>query len=127
MIISNEFFILSEVTKEIARLDEDTQTFSKELNDIENSKNGHETKKDDLLDQIATEKSSNFEKEKEFNDLTKQNELEKEKEVVLQSDRATLEISLKHALVDKKTDYDAYVKAQKDKERDTKSLKKVGI
>ena len=46
-----------------------------------------EMKKDDLLEQIANEKTLNFEKEKEFNDLTKQNELEKEKEVVLQSDK----------------------------------------
>lgn len=40
-----------------------------------------------MLDQIANEKSSNFEKEKEFNDLSRQMELEKEKEIVLQSDK----------------------------------------
>jgi hypothetical protein len=34
---------------------------------------------------------------------------------------------LKHAMADKKTEYDAYVKAQKDKERDTKNLKKLEL
>lgn len=41
--------------------------------------------------------------------------------------RATLELSLKHTLVDKKTEYDGYIKAQKDKERDTKNLKKIEL
>ena len=51
------------------------------------AKSYSELKKDDLLEQINTEKNHNFEKEKEFNDLTKLHELEKEKEVVLQSDK----------------------------------------
>ncbi len=38
-----------------------------------------------------------------------------------------MEISLKHALADKKMEYDAFVKAQKEKERDTKALKKVEL
>ena len=41
--------------------------------------------------------------------------------------RATLEITLKHALADKKTEYDIYVKVQKEKERDSKSLKKIEL
>ena len=57
------------------------------MKDSESARSEAELLKDDILDQIGNEKSLNFEKEKEFNDLTKQNELEKEKEVVLQSDR----------------------------------------
>lgn len=34
---------------------------------------------------------------------------------------------MKHAMSDKKMEYDAFVKAQKDKERDTKALKKVEL
>ena len=58
-----------------------------QLTEVEKLKSEAESKKDNLLEQIANEKTLNFEKEKEFNDLTKQNELEKEKEVVLQSDK----------------------------------------
>lgn len=75
------------MNKEIVRIEHETQTCLQTLNDHENLKNQAEMKKDDLLEQIANEKTLNFEKEKEFNDLTKQNELEKEKEVVLQSDK----------------------------------------
>lgn len=77
----------SEIQKEIAKLDEDHQHLLDALKEIESQKNSNEFKKDEMLDQIANEKSSNFEKEKEFNDLSKQMELEKEKEIVLQSDK----------------------------------------
>ena len=46
-----------------------------------------EGRKEDTTDQVNKEKNQNFDREKEFNDLTKQFELEKEKEVVLQSDK----------------------------------------
>lgn len=39
----------------------------------------------------------------------------------------TLELSLRHALADKKNEYDSFVKAQKDKERDSKNLKKLEL
>lgn len=81
------FFNYREINKEIARLEQETTSCLKELQEVENLKNDCEVKKDDLVDQIANEKSTNFEREKEFNDLTKQTELEREKEVVLQSDR----------------------------------------
>ena len=81
------FLNFREINKEIARLELETTNCLKELQEVENLKNDSEVKKDDLVDQIANEKSTNFEREKEFNDLTKQTELEKEKEVVLQSDR----------------------------------------
>lgn len=38
-----------------------------------------------------------------------------------------MELSLKHALSDKKLEYDCYVRAQKEKERDTKNLKKLEL
>jgi hypothetical protein len=41
--------------------------------------------------------------------------------------RVTLELSLRHSLADKKMEYDCYVKAQKDKERDSKNLKKLEL
>ena len=84
---SNWLFYVSDITKEIARIEQDTRNCLSELAEIEKAKNYSELKKDDLLEQINTEKNHNFEKEKEFNDLTKLHELEKEKEVVLQSDK----------------------------------------
>jgi hypothetical protein len=45
----------------------------------------------------------------------------------LQLVRATLELSLKHILADKKLEYDAYNRAVKDKEREMKNLKKLEL
>lgn len=58
-----------------------------DLNGADDLKNEAETRKGDTTDLVNKEKNSNFDREKEFNDLTKQYELEKEKEVVLQSDK----------------------------------------
>ena len=38
-----------------------------------------------------------------------------------------MELSLKHVMADKKLEYDFFVKYQKDKERDTKTLKKLEL
>jgi len=41
--------------------------------------------------------------------------------------RATLELTLKHTLAEKKLEYDAFVRSQKDKEKDNKNLKKLEL
>ena len=41
--------------------------------------------------------------------------------------RATLELNLKHTLASKKLEYDSYVRAQKEKEKDNKNLKKLEL
>lgn len=41
--------------------------------------------------------------------------------------RATLELSLKHIQSEKKLEYDVYVRSQKDKEKDSKNLKKLEL
>ena len=58
-----------------------------ELNHAEELKREAEGRKEDTTDLVNKEKNQNFDREKEFNDLTKQYELEREKEIVLQSDK----------------------------------------
>jgi hypothetical protein len=58
-----------------------------ELNHVEELKREAEGRKEDTTDLVNKEKNQNFDREKEFNDLTKQYELEREKEIVLQSDK----------------------------------------
>jgi hypothetical protein len=41
--------------------------------------------------------------------------------------RATLELSLRHSLFEKKTEYDALMKAQKSKEREFKNYKRIEL
>ena len=58
-----------------------------ELTEAEAQRKEAEDRKNDISLQINRQKEFGFEREKEFNDLTTQFEYEKEKEVVLQSDK----------------------------------------
>ena len=69
------------------RYEQELKNAQNELNNAEELKKEAELRKEDTSDLVNKEKNQNFDREKEFNDLTKQYELEKEKEVVLQSDK----------------------------------------
>ncbi|RNA21673.1 coiled-coil domain-containing protein [Brachionus plicatilis] len=116
-----------DVSKQMQQIEKQIEQIGAELAECEKLRNENEDKKSELMDQVSKEKNASFEKEKEFNDLSKQFELEKEKEVVLLSDKAALELSLKHILADKKLEYDSLMRIQKEKERDTKNLKKLEL
>ena len=103
---------LSELNKERARVENDIKVAFIDLTEAEAKKKQAGDQKNDLLLQINRQKEFGYEREKEFNELTTQFEYEKEKEVVLQSDKATLELTLKHTLAEKKLEYDAYVRLQ---------------
>jgi hypothetical protein len=71
----------------LLRYEQELKNAQNELNNAEELKKEAELRKEDTSDLVNKEKNQNFDREKEFNDLTKQYELEKEKEVVLQSDK----------------------------------------
>ena len=75
----------SEVNKEKGRIELETKNMSNKLADIEAVLKELEDKNEELLEQINHEKMTHFDREKDFNDLSKQYELEKEKETVLQN------------------------------------------
>ena len=77
----------SELNKQRSRIEDDIKIAIVELTDTESHRKEAEDRKNDLLLQISRQKEFGFEREKEFNDLTTQFEFEKEKEVVLQSDK----------------------------------------
>ncbi|CAF0929077.1 unnamed protein product [Brachionus calyciflorus] len=116
-----------DISKEIQNIEKQIELINAELELSEKLRSENEDKRTDLINQVNKEKNSSFDKEKEFNDLAKQFELEKEKEVVLLTDKATIELSLKHVLAEKKLEYDFFVRIQKEKERDTKNLKKLEL
>lgn len=76
-----------DITREINEIEKQIEKMTIELNECEKLRNENEEKKSELMNQVNKEKNASFEKEKEFNDLNKQFELEKEKEVVLLSDK----------------------------------------
>jgi len=116
-----------EVIKEKNRVDAEYKQLYNTYAEIEEHLQDHNDKKTETSNHINKQKNLLALREKDFNDLSKQLELEKEKEAVLLTDKATLELSLRHALIEKKNEYEAYLKAQKDKEKDFKSYKKAEI
>ena len=121
------FMEKDEVSKHIACIESELREASQQAAEMEELRQLIEDKKSEVASQITLEKETTFDKEKEFNDLTKQHELEKEKEIVLQADKATLELSLKHVLAEKKLEYEALNRAQKDKEKEAKNLKRAEL
>jgi len=64
-------------------------------------------------------------KEYEFNNLQRNYEYEKERETMLLSDRATLDLSLRHLDVEKKSGHDQLTRKRREIERDHRQLKKM--
>lgn len=58
-----------------------------QLSDTERQLIEHEDKNNELLGTVSKERNACFDKEREFNEKNKDYELEKEKEVVLLSDK----------------------------------------
>ena len=73
--------------KEKIRLDQEIKNATHLQSEIERKQKDAEEKKEDISDQVNREKMSMFDREKEFNEQSKKYELEKEKEVVLLSDK----------------------------------------
>jgi hypothetical protein len=60
---------------------------SNQLAELDKQRKEAEEKRDDIVQQVEKYRNQGYDKEKEFNDLTKQFELEKEKEVFFQSEK----------------------------------------
>ncbi len=60
---------------------------SNQLSELDKQRREAEDKRDEIVQQVEKFRNLGYEKEKEFNDLTKQYELEKEKEVFFQSEK----------------------------------------
>lgn len=75
------------VTKEMLEIEKNIEKITIEMDEYEKLRNENEGKKNEMVDQVNREKNAYFEKEKQLNDLSKRFEYEKEKEVVLLSDK----------------------------------------
>ncbi len=78
---------VSELQKEKEKLDTECKQVLQENNVVETKKQEEEDKKVEVNKLISNQKNVVFLKEKDYNDLQKQLELEKEKETVLLADK----------------------------------------
>ncbi|XP_072181857.1 coiled-coil domain-containing protein 146-like [Diadema setosum] len=67
------------------------------------------------------------EQQRKFDMCMKDYEYQKEKEAVYLGDKATLDLSLRHIQMDKKTQHEIFARKQREKERDLRNLKKTEL
>lgn len=124
---SQKEFFFSEVKKEINRVEAEYKDLYNKYSEIEIHRQELQEKKSEMINKIKKEQNQSLLKEKDLNELLKLLELEKEKESVLIADKATLEHSIRHSQIEKKTEYEIFMRSQKDKERDFKQCKKIEL
>ena len=80
-------YLCSEINKQRAKIERDIEQMAQQLADAEREQEEAQTKKQELADHVNEQRLLGFEREKEFNEMSKQFEFEREKEVVLQSEK----------------------------------------
>lgn len=115
---------LREVDEKRSNLDGNIDEISKELQRTEGKKQYLEDEKKDLSEALDKQRHIFESKDREVDLLAKEFELAKERQAEFLGDRGTLDLNLKHAAIEKKTNHDIHARKLREKERDTKALKK---
>ncbi|CAH2275721.1 Hypothetical predicted protein [Pelobates cultripes] len=118
---------LIETGKKKIKLEEQCQDMNNGLKQIEQKSKRMLEEKDEVLKELEGKRILLQNKEQEFNHLTKSLEMSKEKEATALGDRATLELNLRHILIDKQTQHDALARKQKEKDREQRTAKKLEL
>lgn len=117
--------ILQEQAKKFSVLDEDNQVVVAEMKVIEGKKLKIKEEKKEVEDELDRQRQILEGKEREYDKLMKDFDFEKEREAVSLGDRATLDLHLRHAQLEKKTMHDTLTRKQREKDRDLRQLKKL--
>lgn len=115
---------LREVDEKRSNLDGNIDEISKELQRTEGKKQYLEDEKKDLSEALDKQRHIFESKDREVDLLAKEFELAKERQAEFLGDRGTLDLNLKHAAIEKKTNHDIHARKLREKERDAKALKK---
>lgn len=115
---------LRENEEKRANLDGNVSEVTKELQRMESKKHYLEEEKTDLSEALDRQRHIFESKEREVDFLAKEFELAKERQAEFLGDRGTLDLNLKHAAIEKKSNHDIHARKMREKERDLKALKK---
>jgi len=120
------------IVRQIKEVDDDIKKQTKEMNAINDEfkqlTNRHkkvEREKDEVSRDVEQCRGLLKGKEYEFSNLQRDYDFEKEREAVLLGDRATIDLALRHATLEKKSTHEELKKQQTENERIIKELKKV--
>nr|XP_033815000.1 coiled-coil domain-containing protein 146 isoform X2 [Geotrypetes seraphini] len=83
--------------------------------------------KEDITRELEGKQAFLENKEQQFNQLTKMLLLAKENEAMAFSERATVDLNLRHATIQRQAQHEALVRKQREKDRDLKNVKKLEL
>ncbi|PFX31256.1 coiled-coil domain-containing protein 146-like [Stylophora pistillata] len=115
---------LREVEEKRSNVEGEFDEKAKELQRTEGKKHYLEDEKTDLSEALDKQRHIFEAKEREVDLLAKEFELNKERQAEFLGDRGTLDLNLRHAAIEKKTNHDIHARKLREKERDLRSLKK---
>eukprot|EP00112_Aurelia_sp_Birch-Aquarium-sp1_P005509 Seg1627.3 transcript_id=Seg1627.3/GoldUCD/mRNA.D3Y31 product="Coiled-coil domain-containing protein 146" protein_id=Seg1627.3/GoldUCD/D3Y31 len=101
--------------------------FNSEIKKVGEKKSMYLTEKDQLSKALDEQRNIYEEKEREVDLLVKECDFAKEQQAELLGDRTSLDLNLKHSLLDKKNEHDIHARKQREKDRNLKTLKKADL
>ncbi|XP_019623769.1 PREDICTED: coiled-coil domain-containing protein 146-like [Branchiostoma belcheri] len=116
-----------EVEKNSKELQEKEEELNVAIKGVSEKRNQVEGEKAEVQEELNRQRDALFSRQQEYEMLNKDYEVAKEREAVLLGDRATLDLSLRHTHLEKKTQHDTHSRRQREKDRDLRNLKKVEL
>ncbi|XP_029472890.1 coiled-coil domain-containing protein 146 [Rhinatrema bivittatum] len=118
---------MTEAQKNIKKLDLQCQELSAAVKHAEIKTKKMTEEKQDIRRELEGKQAFLENKEQQFNHLTKMLELAKENEAMFFNERATLDLNLRHATIQKQAQQEGLARRQREKERELKSIKKLEL
>lgn len=107
-------------------------TFDEQCQELVNGIRQTETKtkktleeKEEEMKELEQKRALLESKEQEFNQLTKLSEIAKENEAMSLGDRASIDLNIRHCLMEKHMQHESLTRRQREKERELRSVKKL--
>ncbi|XP_030072255.1 coiled-coil domain-containing protein 146 [Microcaecilia unicolor] len=116
-----------EVQKNIRKLDLNCQELSTVVKQVEFKAKKMMEEKQDITRELEGKQAFLENKEQQFNQLTKMLLLAKENEAMAFSERATVDLNLRHATIQRQAQNEALTRKQREKDRELKNVKKLEL
>jgi len=129
--ISKQCELISRQIRDVSEINRLNETQLLEINGefmrFSDKKSSFLREKDQLSHALDSQRGFYDEKEKEVDLLMKECDLAKERQAELLGDRTSLDLKIKHVLMEKKTEHDTHARKLREKDRDLKILKKADL
>uniref|UniRef100_A0A8D0GWR1 Uncharacterized protein n=1 Tax=Sphenodon punctatus TaxID=8508 RepID=A0A8D0GWR1_SPHPU len=116
-----------DAAKKKAALDDQLQELNNDIKKMNSKSNEILQEKEDVMKELDGKRALLESKEREFNNLTKLLEMNKENEANALAERSILEIRLCNCLLEKQNQHDDMTRKQREKDRDIRNLKKMEL